>query len=144
MCEPSKFSTQSQKPTSYLRSPGQYSCQYVDLVNLIVNGKLCERRNGNWERSLFCFACTSAYLNINHYPHKIWLLYENDLLSFTVSLSRWYNDAVCQVLYPILTHWVAKFEVASSVPVCCNTVAFKVTFFPAQHKKVRIRKKLYM
>ena len=31
---------------------------------------MCEWWNGNWERLFFCFACTSAYLNINHYPTK--------------------------------------------------------------------------
>jgi len=34
---------------------------------------------------------------------------------------------------------VVNFEITGTVPVCCITVEYDVTLFPAGHKKFRIR-----
>ena len=52
----------------------------------------------------------------------------NDLWSLIFTLSRWYRDAVCQAVYPVLKTEIVKNIISSTVPVCCIAISCNVTF----------------
>jgi len=127
--EISNVSNTSQEPTPVLRSTSQYPPQYLDCVKLIIKRKVCDILNGFWEilfSLVFIDVGYSQYVSLS--PQNL-VFIQNGLLSLNFALSRWYHDALCQIFYPVLTHWVVNFEISSTVPFCCVAIQYNVILF---------------
>ena len=81
--------------------------------------------------------------NISMSILNLWVFY-NDLWPLIFTLSRWYLDNVCEVLYTVLKTEIVKHITPSTIQVCLIAISCNVTLCAVELNILRILVTCYM